>query len=117
LVPREIKEPSARQERKDKKALRENCVGMALKERKGTLGPLGPMASLESLGPRARRVVLGRKATEEIWGKGEKRGRKARKGWRERKVAEEMLGQKAKGVQMVYQGSEAILVLKEKKER
>lgn len=67
-------------------------MGMVLKERKGILGFLGFMVLLESLGLRARRVVLGRKVIEEIWGKGEKRGRKARKGWRERKVVEEMLG-------------------------
>lgn len=117
MVSREIKETSAQQERKDKKAPRGTCVGMAPRERKETLGPLGPMDSLESLGPRARRVVSGRKATVGIQGRGGKRGRKGRKGWKERKVAEVMLVQKAKGVQMVYQGSEAIPALKGKKER
>lgn len=117
LVPREIKEALARKERRDRKALRGTCVEMAPKERKGTLGPLGPTASLESLGPRERRVVSGRKATVEIWGTGGKKGRKVRKGRRGRKAAEELLGQKATGVQMVSQGSEAIPALKEKKER
>lgn len=78
LVPRETKEASARQESKDKKAPRGTCVGMAPKERKGTLGSLVPMASLESLGPRARRGMLGRKAIMEILGRGERRGRRAR---------------------------------------
>lgn len=54
------------------------CVGMVPKERKGTLGPLVPMASLESLGPRARRGMLERKAIMEIRGREGRGGRRVR---------------------------------------